>query len=183
MIIRRAVVKEYGQTGGFGLENIYKAAVFSKDRLYRYTLVRIWNRDLPILLAVMLNPSTADADKDDPTNRKVGIFARRWEFGGFVCVNLFAFRATDPKKMLKAKDPTGPHNDYYIRQWAERAGKILVAWGNHGRHQDRDMHVEFNVLDGLDLYCLRTTKGGCPEHPLYVPKNTPLSPWGGTIPF
>jgi len=48
-----------------------KDAKLSDDKLYRYQLSRIWDEDKPTVLFIMLNPSTADADVDDPTIRRV----------------------------------------------------------------------------------------------------------------
>jgi hypothetical protein len=64
-----------------------------------------------------LNPSTADHRKLDPTLRRVRNFAQKWGLGGFVMLNLFAYRATEPRDMKRAEDPVGPKNDRYIRGW------------------------------------------------------------------
>lgn len=119
--------------------------------LYRYRLTRIWDsKNARRVVFVMLNPSTADADVDDPTIRKCMGFARQWnqqlrpgicgqqvreeiQFGGISVVNLFAWRATDPDDLLASPDPIGPDNDDYIRReafTARAAGSIVVcAWG------------------------------------------------------
>ena len=74
-----------------------KSAEISKCGKYRYMLMRIWDLDLPKVCFVGLNPSTADAKEDDPTIRQLIEFAKSWNYGGFVIVNLFAMRATNPK--------------------------------------------------------------------------------------
>lgn len=43
------------------------SAVFSTDGAYRYALWRQWLLGEGTLMFVMLNPSTADAIKNDPT--------------------------------------------------------------------------------------------------------------------
>ena len=160
---------------------IHRAAVFSSCRLYRYTLERYWNTDLPRLLFVLLNPSTADAVHDDPTNRKGMGFARRWGFGSCVFVNLFAFRSPHPKVMKAAAKPVGPANDVHIVHQATAADRIVLAWGNDGAHRGRDREVlELLGSLGKELWHLGLTKPGQPRHPLYPPYTTELQRWGGS---
>lgn len=157
---------------------IRRSANFSECWTYRYTLDRYWDDDLPQLLFVLLNPSTADAIKDDPTNRRGMGFARRWGFGSCIFVNLFAFRATKPADLKKADDPIGPFNDAYLVLEAETADRIVLAWGAHGGWRNRDQEV-LKLLDGHKLYCLGQTKDGHPKHPLYLKADTPLMKWEG----
>src|SRR5262245_19133112 len=91
-----------------------KEALISPCGLYRYWLTRTWDNSLRRVCWVMLNPSTADAEQDDPTIRRCVGFARSWGAGGIIVVNLFAFRASDPKALLRAADPVGPDNDGHI---------------------------------------------------------------------
>ena len=59
----------------------------------------------------MLNPSTADDRRDDPTIRRCMAFACAWGYSALER-NLFAWRATDPRELLVASDPTGgPRGD------------------------------------------------------------------------
>ena len=48
------------------MKYIAKEAHFSDCGKYRYYLMRQWS-DLPMAMVVGLNPSTADAEDDDPT--------------------------------------------------------------------------------------------------------------------
>lgn len=156
---------------------------FSDDRAYRYTLWRDWssdslemeeregNRSGEFLMVVGLNPSTADETNDDPTIRKCIGFAKRWGFGALCMTNLFAIRATDPRVMLAHPLPIGEANDRHLQQCAQEAGMIVCAWGTKGTRVQRDTGVRAMLtgITGKTLHCLRKTKNGHPEHPLYVP--------------
>lgn len=146
---------------------IDRAAIFSPDRVYRYTLERTWDESLPTVVFVLLNPSTADETVDDPTNVRGMNFARDWECGQCVFVNLFAWRTPSPKVMKKADCPIGPDNDKWIKHWADRADILVAAWGTHGAHRNRNRAV-LRLLDGYPLQCFEKTKGGHPKHPLYL---------------
>lgn len=150
-------------------------ATFSPCRTYRYTLLRDLGMQTPKLTAVMLNPSTADESKDDPTIRRLIGFARSWGHGSLLVLNLFAIRATDPRVMRAAADPVGPENDDHLRAAlieTKRLGlPVLAAWGAHGGHLGRDFHVLHKLVDGVDWRCLGRTHRGHPKHPLYVPSS------------
>ena len=152
---------------------------FSPDRIYRYTLWRQWNegwgKDMPpaFVLFVGLNPSTADETQDDPTIRRCIDFANRWGYISMCMVNLFAYRATDPKQMMSYPFPIGIDNDGWIKTCAEQAGVVVAAWGNHGGHMKRDSQIP-----GEQMMCLGITKKGFPKHPLYVAAQTRLINFG-----
>src|SRR5258708_39445492 len=112
-------------------------ADLSPDRLYRYTLRRTWDSTLPQILFIGLNPSTADAQRDDPTLRRCIGFARRWGYGQLVVGNLFAFRATRPTELRSCADPIGTDNDSWLQTLAASAGCVVVAWGTHGQYMGR----------------------------------------------
>lgn len=150
---------------------VVKDAGFSDCRTYRYWLSRVWDKHHPPLCVIGLNPSTADETQDDPTIRRCMRFARDWDFGGLVMVNLFARRATNPKELYAygGIDSVGPQNDQHLAGCAFGAGQILAAWGAHGRFLDRGRAV-IRMLQAqrVELYCLGLTQGGQPRHPLYV---------------
>ena len=70
-------------------QNADRGATISTDGRYRYDLWRQWEPG-PRLGFIMCNPSTADADLDDPTIRRCVGFARREGFAGITVRNLFA---------------------------------------------------------------------------------------------
>lgn len=145
-------------------------AVFSPDRVYRYSLIRDINAGgHGIVNLVLLNPSTADEVADDPTIRRCRGFAASWGYRSLVVTNLFGIRATDPAVMKAATDPVGPENDRHIRDFAANANAVVVAWGVHGAHRSRDAEVLALLASiGVQPVCLGVTMGGHPRHPLYV---------------
>jgi len=146
-------------------------AVISEDGRYRYSLWRSWDRSVEPLTFVMLNPSTADALADDPTIRRCVRFARDHSFGGMRVLNLYAYRATNPRDMFRAVDPVGPENDSHFGDLGATT-QVIAAWGAHAR-PDRVRQV-LRILEGKPVYCLGVTQAGAPRHPLYVRADQPF---------
>jgi hypothetical protein len=157
-----------------------REAVVRDDQKYRYTLYREWAEGVDkevfgvrVLNFVMLNPSKADGKIDDPTVRKCIGFAQRNGYNAIRIVNLFAFRATDPKELRKeyvnGGDVVGPSNDAYVRELPPDE-TVVVAWGATFQHE---FFVKRRVRDTLallnrKLYCLCKTKDGHPGHPVML---------------
>lgn len=154
---------------------IEKSARLSECGMYRYSLSRYWGPKRGLVF-VMLNPSTADASTDDPTIRRCMGFARREGNDGILVLNLYAYRATDPKALLSCTDAVGPENDGYLSmaltEQARRGTPVVAAWGANAR-PDRVGQV-LSLVPGVDWRCLGTTKQGAPKHPLYVRGDQPL---------
>lgn len=158
----------------------------SEDGRYRYWLSRVWDGSLPTGTFVMLNPSTADAESDDPTIRKCVGFGQRYGWGAIMVVNLYALRATDPRSLSVAtvhgQDPVGDENDRILRVYAAEptAGPVVAAWGARAVTVPGGTRRVANVLGalvgrGTTIYRLgAATKDGHPRHPLYVPYTTTL---------
>lgn len=142
-----------------------RKAIFSKDGKYRYLLSRIWDNSLPKITFIMLNPSTADGTKDDPTISKCIYYARTWGYGGLYVGNLFAFKATYPEDLLKTEEPVGQDCDHYLFWMKDRSELVLAAWGNHGPFKNRASAVCHMIGK---LYCLDITNSGQPKHLLYL---------------
>ena len=64
----------------------------------------------------------------------------------------------------------GPETDRYILEVCQKVEQVVVAWGVHGEIQQRALAV-LGLLDNIPLWCLGTTKGGYPRHPLYLPRD------------
>ncbi|AKS42348.1 DUF1643 domain-containing protein [Wenzhouxiangella marina] len=150
-------------------------ANFSRCRRYRYSLWRTWEVRAPKVMMIGLNPSTADAERNDPTIRRCIGFARDWGYGGLIMTNLFAFRATYPEDLRRADDPIGPRNDAWIRRLARCADALVAVWGNDGAWLDRSQQLR-NTL-GSRLQVIRLNKSGEPAHPLYLPARLRPGSW------
>lgn len=143
---------------------------------YRYLLRRTWDHGLPRALYVMLNPSTADAEIDDQTIRSCIRLVKALGYGSFEVVNLYAFRATDPRELQKSPDPIGPDNDAVIEAATNRCDTIICAWGAHKPATMRGRRVhEILRRQRPAVFCLGRTATGAPKHPLYIPTGAKLS--------
>ena len=167
-------------------DGIAKGAIFSSEEipLYRYMLWRVWNDNLPVLVVIMLNPSTADHEEDDRTIMTVTARAKANNYGGLIVVNLFAWRATDPDDMKAADNPTGSYNDYIINLALTHSDSApLCAWGVHGVHRKRNEEVRcFLEKKGMTPIVLKMSKEGHPEHPLYKSMSIDWFKWPDFMP-
>lgn len=156
--------------------------LWSPDRAYRYFLRRSVEGDWelsqkPPIAFLLLNPSTADEVKDDPTVNRCRRYATAWGYGEVIILNAFAFRATDPKVMRAHPDPVGPENDRVIAETTkalfDQGGTLVCGWGNHGAFQDRGARIR-ELLKPYSVQAFPFTKAGEPGHPLYLRKDVEL---------
>lgn len=153
-----------------------RTASLSSGGVYRYSLGRFWG-DGPTATWIMLNPSTADANVDDPTIRRCIAFTRGWGLDGLNVVNLYALRSTDPKALHGHPDPVGADNEDHILYFLRSAVFAVAAWGAGCAGLP---YVDVQAMAkrvACPLVCLGTTKAGHPRHPLYVKGDTTLVPW------
>ena len=156
------------------VDGIESGAIFDIIGSYRYSLWRAWSSYHPRIAFVLLNPSTADEQKNDPTIRRCMGFARAWDFGSLEVVNLFAYSATDYRELIKVSDPIGEENNYFLLHAVERCSTVVLGWGNRGMLLGRDRQVMSLLIGRNDVHCLGITKDGQPLHPLYVKSDTNL---------
>ena len=142
-----------------------RSAVISPDRVYRYELRIWWDERQPLVCFIMLNPSTADEHKDDPTIKQCCKLARRWGYGGIIVVNLYALRTPHPDKLSTVDDPQGPGNLMYLLNAVRESAEIVCAWGDHGGPRAFEV-AKMLVKRNAKLFVLGFTKGGQPKHPL-----------------
>jgi len=162
-----------------------KTAHISDDGLYRYTLSRVWDRSKPMILWIMLNPSTADGKQDDRTIRKIGKFSDDFGFGGMWVGNLFAYRSKDPAHLInfmknhegsnkeKLEHIVGPDNDKHIKFMVSKSKKVILGWGTNALEISSErVNVVINMFD--KAYALTMNSDNSPGHPLYTSGATKL---------
>ena len=156
-------------------------ATFSPCRRWRYLLWRRWDAAKPVANFLMLNPSTADEVKLDPTCARARDYAERWGYGALIVTNIFAFRNTNPDQMKAAKDPVGPGNDAAIVKAAKESALVVCAWGNHGTFLERSAAVKALLIKSkIRPHVLRVNANGEPAHPLYLPGRLEAISWSAS---
>lgn len=149
---------------------------------YRYRLWREWDADTPRCAFIMLNPSTADADTNDPTITRCIARARELGCGRLDVVNLYPLRATDPDQLLRHPSPAGPRGkaDGAILDAVDGARYVICAWGAHSAapaRADEVLRLIVTLGFGNALYHLGLNKDGSPKHPLYLPSSARPKRW------
>ncbi|WP_373355374.1 DUF1643 domain-containing protein [Pseudoroseicyclus sp. CXY001] len=170
------VVERRHEAGGTA-----SAALYSSCGAYRYLLTRRWGAG-PRALWIMLNPSTADETRNDPTIARCEARSREWGLGGLAIANLFAYRATRPAALKAAAAPEGPANRAVISAALREDGPVICAWGVHGAHQGAGERLAAELAaEGHALTVLGLTKGGLPRHPLYLRRTVRPEPWAPPV--
>lgn len=164
-------------------QTLGSSAVISACGGYRYRLDRCWDASGSRVCWVMLNPSTADASDDDPTLRRCIGFSRAWGHGSLTVVNLYAWRATNPRELVHAGHAAvGPEADQYIREALHGASAVVFGWGG-STPPDAGMRIAEVVRmacdAGLQPVALGVTNSGAPRHPLYLRAGLTPAPWDG----
>ena len=126
----------------------------------------------------MLNPSTANELRNDPTIERCERRAKSLDFGAIRVVNIFAYRATAPSDLKRVKRPVGPKNLDAIEEALCWGDTIVAAWGTHGDHRNQGAKIQKLLLQSnKPIHHLGLTKHGHPRHPLYVSYTQDLIPW------
>jgi hypothetical protein len=145
----------------------------------------------------MLNPSTADALKDDATIRRLKGFTKTWGLAGFDVVNLFAWRSTNPKELIGEASPYLPRPAFtkfdpvaaealqftedgvLSAAFARPYAVSVFAWGAAELPYARDREVIDLARHTMSRkpWVFGYTKEGRPQHPLRLPKTQKLVPF------
>ena len=147
---------------------LHRSAVISPCGKFRYLLLRVWDDKLPAITFCMLNPSRADGEVDDPTLLTCVAFAKALGYGRLRIVNMYAYRATDPKDLKAAGWQVGPENDAHLVDAFASGDPVICAWGVNARGQLRQAQVLDMVRMWTTPLALAVSKDGVPLHPLYL---------------
>jgi hypothetical protein len=140
-----------------------KTAWLSSCGRYRHALGRYWDESLGYVLFIGLNPSTADAESDDPTVRRCIGYSKDWGYGGIEICNPFDWRATNPRCIPRASFAVSEYNDPALRCRVEQAAIVIACWGSVPWAQRRIDEIFRNVFnEEKRWHCLRLTKADYP---------------------
>lgn len=156
---------------------IQRSAILSSCLNYRYVLSRIWDSTQEMMVFIGLNPSTADAEQDDPTIRKCAHFAQQEGCGGFHMLNIFAFRTPYPQELYRQKNGVGPENDRYLREFLGKKGPKVLMWGRKPHEMPENQAFLQNFKGPWQ--CFSVNKDGSPKHVLYIPAKERMRPYPG----
>ncbi len=142
--------------------HISSGAEFSPCAKYRYKLWRIWDNTLPKAMCIGLNPSNANANKNDPTINNLKTALAILGYGGFYMMNLFAYISSKPEVLLTCEDPLG-ENESKLKEVEALCDDVIVCWGKFKQAQDRIKQVLPNYPNAK---CLGFNLDGTPVHPM-----------------
>lgn len=156
-------------------------AFYSSCRTFRYRLWRRWGDSSRVLVFLMLNPSTADHLTDDHTIRKCVGFASRAGHTGIEVINLFAFRATDPRDLKAHGYLIGPQNTSHAQAVFNTYKDVVCAWGNASTAPPVIVRARTMISlardAGCNLKALALSANGFPRHPLMLPYGVEWTPF------
>jgi hypothetical protein len=149
---------------------VVKQAFFSDCGKYRYQLNRIWDESLPVAACIGLNPSTANADKNDPTINKLIMLMKSNGYGGFKMLNLFGLISANPDYLRSCSDPIAD-NDKWVFNVVQTCDSIIFCWGNFKQAEYRSKKYIQKYPGAL---CFGRNANGSPKHPLFLKGTTPI---------
>ena len=155
-----------------GIEYIEKTASFNATRTHRISLERVWDRNLPTVVVVGVNPSTANEEDPDPTINKVAGFTSRWGFGSFQMLNLYTLVATDPSDLRKAirekgeRFAIGDVGDHVLVKAFSKHAAVWFAWGVNAFPSRAAAVSALALACNRTPFCIGRNGDGSPLHPL-----------------
>ena len=163
------------------------SAVISECAQYRFRLDR---QVAPLritkpVLFIGINPSTADAEENDATIRKMIGFTSRWGYSDLMVGNIFPYRATDVRELASIPHGTGTGaltNRDHLNAMIDECAFIVPCWGNANKvpgHLRPYIHMVRTMirLSQKPVRIFGLTRSGDPMHPLMLPYSTTLKEW------
>jgi hypothetical protein len=138
-------------------------AEFSQCGKYRYKLWRIWDESLPKAMCIGLNPSTANASKNDNTINVLIKVLGKLGYGGFYMMNCWAYITSDPK-LLKVNPMSDEWNNNTITVTASICDTVIFAWGNFEIIREKGRDAELIEMFP-NAKCFGKNQNGTPWHP------------------
>ena len=161
----------------------------------RRRLSRDWGPG-PRALVIGCNPSSAGADRDDPTSCWWNAWFQLFGFGGYDAANLYPFCTSSPAECRRITEAAWDgewhdrdaiqHNCDAVAELAKKADQVFVCFGAIAWDDMWVEHVVEEIQSGVapypDLWCWGLTKHGAPKHPLArgvhrIPRNQPPILW------
>lgn len=142
------------------------------DKTKRFVLGKAGDKEL---LAIGLNPSTANEDKLDPTSRNIQTIASNNGCDGWWLVNLYPKRTSKPKNLPKKINKVlAKQNLEFIKELLNSdsysISKVLCCWGNHIEDHKYLQYQAEKIISlvnesGHKNQCIGLTELGNPFHP------------------
>ena len=141
----------------------------NNDDSVRYVLGKYTNRPL---IFFGINPSTANAEKNDNTISIIEHVCEMKQYDGYLMLNIYPLRATkiDSRFHTVCDSKISECNLKYISEKIYDGAEVVAAWGTH--ICDREYFL--NILESINgiikdkkakWICLCKTKHGHPHHP------------------
>ncbi len=156
-------------------EEIPNGWIYLGDETERYILGQPGNRNM---LVFGVNPSTATPGDNniDPTVRKVRKLTAEDGYDGWIMVNLYPLRATDPRELPQKEDKKLLEKILKVLKALVKAYRIDAVWAAWGNTIDTRFYLGdtlYNIQEELEgdfqwYYRGAMTKDGNPRHPLYM---------------
>lgn len=159
-------------------DDIDAGAKFSDDRKYRFALWRIWDKELPCVMFIGLNPSKANESDLDATIRSVIRISKHNGYGGFYMMNCFPMVSTNPDELV-IHPFWQKINDEWIEFVASKCKDVVFAWGNFKVVRDKKRNEEL-VIKFPKAKVIGLNANGSPKHPLFIKGKTILTDYSSS---
>lgn len=154
----------------------------TNDNKARFLLGEHGNR---ILICIGINPSTAEPDNLDNTLKRVKTISTNQDFDGWLMLNLYPQRATDPNN-LHSNIKEGYHQENLRHIESIFKSNDCVVWAAWGTLIEKRPYLKKCLKDIMDIsrkYSINwqtigmRSKAGHPHHPLYLNQKLSLEPF------